>query len=110
MFSNLVNRLSNGQRVYIDGVLRYFHFIGMDEKWRKTALILPYRVHICEQLSDDSENQSTSLFDINEVKLLGLVTNEAQRSESSTFLNIATHFFDRYGITFITHFFFDQFD
>lgn len=101
MQKQLANRLAKGQRIYANGTIRYFDFVGQDEKPKKSAVIFPQRLHICGS-NLNGDNQSS---DINEVKLFGRVTNPAYRTESSTFLDVTTHFFDRYElISFEFHF------
>lgn len=96
MQRQLVNRLAEGQRIYVTGTIKYFDFIGQDEKQRKSAIISPQRLHICDP-NPDGDNQSN---DINEVKLFGRVLNSAHSSESSTFLDVTTYFYDRYELFF----------
>lgn len=97
--SNLItalgDRLSSGQRIYVNGSLRYFDFIGNDEKKKRTGYILPNQIRICEQNVGD-DDQLRALSDVNEVKLFGRVLHKARSTDNCTFLDMITHFFDRY--------------
>lgn len=110
-----VDRLNEGNRVYVTGVIRYSDFLSADGRPKQQGQIIPSNIIPCEQNEDPASgnffkisinfdnsllfisssptlwhplNDEPNFSDINEVNLFGSVKSKPEITENATFFKV----------------------
>lgn len=91
MINKFSHDLTEGQRIFVEGTLRYvLQKNEAGKKITKSSAIIPEKLYLSKPFENNSKNT-----DINEIHLIGRVTRVHHSQDKFTFVSVVTEFFNQ---------------